>query len=154
VQSGTETTPLEKKLKQLSAHISYIVAFAIIVVFTAGILRGEDLVELFMTTVSLAVAAIPEGLPIVVTLTSAVGIQRMAKKNALIRKLPSVETLGCTTVICTDKTGTLTTNQMTVRKIYANNNLIAVSGEDILKKAASRKIQRSSASPESRSPLQ
>jgi P-type Ca2+ transporter type 2C len=128
IQSEEESTPLEKKLEQLSKHIGYAVAFVCIVVFVTGFFRGEETFNLFLTTVSLAVAAIPEGLPIVVTVTSAIGIQRMAKKNALIRRLPSVETLGSTTVICTDKTGTLTCNQMTVRKIYANREVIEVTG--------------------------
>jgi len=129
IQAEDEKTPLQQKLAQLSAHISYLVAFVSATVFLAGFLRKEEVFNLFLTTVSLAVAAIPEGLPIVVTLTASLGIQRMAKKNALIRKLPSVETLGCATVICTDKTGTLTCNQMTVKKIYANNRLVSVEGE-------------------------
>jgi Ca2+-transporting ATPase len=128
IQSEEESTHLEKKLEQLSKHIGYTVAFVCIIVFMTGIFRGEEEFNLFLTTVSLAVAAIPEGLPIVVTLTSAIGIQRMAKKNALIRRLPCVETLGSTTVICTDKTGTLTCNQMTVKKIYANREVIEVTG--------------------------
>jgi Ca2+-transporting ATPase len=129
IQGEDESTPLEKKLEELSTHIGYTVAFVSAVVFIAGFLRGEEIFKLFLTTVSLAVAAIPEGLPIVVTVTSALGIQRMAKKNALIRKLPSVETLGSTTVICTDKTGTLTSNQMTVKKLYVNREIIEVSGD-------------------------
>jgi Ca2+-transporting ATPase len=129
IQAEDDTTPLEKKLEQLSTHIGYTVAFVCAVVFIAGFLRGEEIFKLFLTTVSLAVAAIPEGLPIVVTVTSALGIQRMAKKNALIRRLPSVETLGSTTVICTDKTGTLTSNQMTVKKLYVNREIIEVGGE-------------------------
>ncbi|VVB84934.1 Copper-exporting P-type ATPase B [uncultured archaeon] len=129
IQSEGESTPLEKKLEQLSRHIGYTVAFVCIIVFITGFLRGEEIFRLFLTTVSLAVAAIPEGLPIVVTLTLAIGIQRMAKKNALIRRLPSVETLGSTTVICTDKTGTLTCDEMTVKKLYANREEIEVGGE-------------------------
>ena len=128
IQSQEESTPLEKKLEQLGKQIGYTVGFICIVVFITGFFRGEEKFNLFLTTVSLAVAAIPEGLPIVVTVTSAIGIQRMAKKNALIRRLPSVETLGSTTVICTDKTGTLTCNQMTVKKIYANREVIEVTG--------------------------
>ena len=128
IQSREESTPLEKKLEQLGKQIGYTVGFICIVVFITGFLRGEEKFNLFLTTVSLAVAAIPEGLPIVVTITSAIGIQRMAKKNALIRRLASVETLGSTTVICTDKTGTLTCNQMTVKKIYANREVIEVTG--------------------------
>lgn len=129
IQSEEETTPLERKLEQLSKQIGYAAGFVCIVVFAAGYFHEKDIFKLFLTTVSLAVAAIPEGLPIVVTLTSAIGIQRLAKKNAIIRRLPSVETLGSTTVICTDKTGTLTCNQMTVKKLYANGEMIEVSGE-------------------------
>ncbi len=129
IQAEEESTPLEKRLEQLSMHIGYAVAFVSAVVFIAGFLRGIEIFMLFLTTVSLAIAAIPEGLPIVVTVTSALGIQKMAKKNALIRKLPSVETLGSTTVICTDKTGTLTSNQMTVKKLYVNREIVEVSGE-------------------------
>lgn len=129
IQSVKERTPLERKLEELSRQIGYAAGIVCIAVFVAGFFHEKDIFKLFLTTVSLAVAAIPEGLPIVVTVTSAIGIQRMAKKNAIIRRLPSVETLGSTTVICTDKTGTLTLNQMTVKKLYAGSGIIEVSGE-------------------------
>lgn len=124
-----EKTPLQKKLSRLSKVIGLITLIIALIVFVAGIGRGEDFVTFFLVAVALAVAAIPEGLPIVVTISLSRGIQRMIKKNSLMRTLPSVETLGSTTVICTDKTGTLTMNQMTVKKIYANREIVDVTGE-------------------------
>ncbi|HIG96658.1 TPA: calcium-translocating P-type ATPase, SERCA-type [Candidatus Woesearchaeota archaeon] len=123
-----EATPLQKSLKVLGKWLGLFTLGICIVVFVTGILKGEPILEFFIVAVSLAVAAIPEGLPAVVTIALALGVQKMAKKNALVRKLPSVETLGCTTVICTDKTGTLTHNQMTVRKVYVDNETIEVTG--------------------------
>lgn len=123
-----EPTPLQKKLASLSKLLGIIVVLIAIVVFTAGVVHGLPMFEMFLASVALAVAAIPEGLPATVTVALAVGVQRMARRNALIRKLPSVETLGACTVICSDKTGTLTHNQMTVRNVYANQESIAVSG--------------------------
>ncbi|MEE9525480.1 MAG: calcium-translocating P-type ATPase, SERCA-type [Candidatus Woesearchaeota archaeon] len=124
----TELTPLQKKLKVLGEYLGAATIVVSIIVFLVGLLIGFKMTEIFLISVSLAVAAIPEGLPAVVTMSLSLGTRRMVKKNALIRKLPSVETLGSTTAICTDKTGTLTLNQMTVRKIYANNKIISVSG--------------------------
>ncbi len=98
-------------------------------IFVLGILRGYAPFELFLITVSLAVAAIPEGLPTVVTITLAIGVQRMAAHHAVIRKLPAVEVLGAATVICTDKTGTLTKNEMTVRRLFVNGSFFMVTGE-------------------------
>ncbi|MBI4149987.1 calcium-transporting P-type ATPase, PMR1-type [Candidatus Woesearchaeota archaeon] len=123
-----ESTPLQKKLARLARWLSNLTVSICAIVFLVGVIRGGDLFEFLLTAVSLAVAAIPEGLPIVVTIAMALGVQRMVKRNALIRKLPSVETLGCTTVICTDKTGTLTHNQMTVKKVYVDSEIIDVTG--------------------------
>jgi Ca2+-transporting ATPase len=122
------TTPLQRKLEEFGKIIVYISFFLVGVIFLIGFLRGEELLGLFLTAVSLAVAAIPEGLPAVVTIALALGVQRMVKRNCLIRKLPSVETLGCTTVICSDKTGTLTKNEMTVQVVYQSDDYFSVSG--------------------------
>lgn len=123
-----ETTPLQKKLEEFGKWIVYLCFALVAVVFLLEWLRGGKLIEVFLTAVSLAVAAIPEGLPAVVTIALALGVHRMVKRNALIRKLPSVETLGCATVICSDKTGTLTKNEMTVRAVFAGKKLFDVTG--------------------------
>ncbi|MBC7363438.1 MAG: calcium-transporting P-type ATPase, PMR1-type [Candidatus Aminicenantes bacterium] len=123
-----ETTPLQRKLEQFGRWIVYLCFFLVGLIFVLEWLRGGKLVEVFLTAVSLAVAAIPEGLPAVVTIALALGVQRMVKRHALIRKLPSVETLGAATVICSDKTGTLTKNEMTVKYVYADGQLFAVTG--------------------------
>jgi P-type Ca2+ transporter type 2C len=128
-ETEEELTPLQIKLNQFSKRLGYGVIVIAAIVFVATIMKGGEILEMFKTAVSLAVAAIPEGLPAVVALSLALGVQRMIKKNALVRKLPSVETLGSTTVICSDKTGTLTKDQMTVRKIYVNDAVASVSGE-------------------------
>jgi len=123
-----EETPLQKKLDHLGKLIVYGCLVICAIVSITGILRGEDLFAMLMSGISLAVAAIPEGLPAIVTIALALGVQRMLKRNALIRKLPAVETLGCASVICSDKTGTLTENRMTVRKVYAGENIFDVGG--------------------------
>ena len=125
---GRKITPLQQKLAILG-HVLGLLTIAIcIAVIFGGVLKGGHILEWLIIGVSLAVAAIPEGLPAVVTISLALGVQRMVKKNALIRHLPSVETLGSTTVICTDKTGTLTKNEMTVRKVYVAKSVVDVTG--------------------------
>ncbi len=113
-----EPTPLQKNLSNFAGLLVYLAGGVCSLIFFIGIVRGEDLLNMFLTAVSLAVAAIPEGLPAVVTIVLALGVQRMVKRNALVRKLPSIETLGSATVIASDKTGTITQNEMTVKKIY------------------------------------
>ncbi|MBW2999195.1 calcium-transporting P-type ATPase, PMR1-type [Candidatus Woesearchaeota archaeon] len=121
-------TPLQKKLAVLAKWLGIITIVIAAIVFLSGVLKGEPILEFLLVAVSLAVAAIPEGLPAVVTISLALGVKRMIKRNALVRKLPSVETLGCTTVICTDKTGTLTHNEMTVKKIFVDSQVVDVGG--------------------------
>ena len=127
-QIETEITPLQQKLEEFGKWIIYICFILVGLVFGLEMIRGGKIVDVFMTSVSLAVAAIPEGLPAVVTIALALGVQRMVKRHVLIRKLASVETLGCTTVICSDKTGTLTKNEMTVRVVYAGGRQYPVTG--------------------------
>lgn len=119
-------TPLQAKLNKLGKTLGIVALIICIVIFGIGLLYGKDVIEMFMTAVSLAVAAIPEGLPAVSTIVLAIGVQRMVKKNAIVKKLPAVETLGSATVICSDKTGTLTQNKMTVEKIYYNDKIVDV----------------------------
>ncbi|MGE5578280.1 MAG: cation-translocating P-type ATPase [Syntrophothermus sp.] len=123
-----EPTHLQKRLAQLGKWLVAIAGLTCGAVFVAGMIHGQSFETMFLTGVSLAVAAIPEGLPAVVTIALALGVQRMIRRNAIIRKLPAVETLGCTTVICSDKTGTLTQNEMTVTKVYAGKQLYLVTG--------------------------
>ena len=124
----TRQTPLQQSLDRLGRWIG-VAAFSIVgVVFGLGLLRGEDVLEMFIWAVSLAVAAVPEALPAVVTISLALGVQRMVKRHALVRRLPAVETLGSTTVICSDKTGTLTQDQMTVRQLYVSGAVVEVTG--------------------------
>lgn len=119
-----ELTPLQKKMNELSKILSVLVLFVALIMFIIGLLQGSELIDVFMLAVALAVAAIPEGLAAVITVSLAIGVQKMSKQNSIIRKLSSVEALGSTEVICSDKTGTLTQNKMTVRKIYMNNEIL------------------------------
>ncbi|MCY6959625.1 calcium-translocating P-type ATPase, SERCA-type [Clostridium brassicae] len=118
-----DKSPLKKKLSDLGKVLVVACAAICIIVTLLGIARGQDRYEMFLVGVSLAVAAIPEGMAAIVTVALALGVSRMLKRNALIRKLPAVETLGCTSIICSDKTGTLTQNNMTVEKIYFNDRM-------------------------------
>jgi Ca2+-transporting ATPase len=128
-QAEQEETPLQRRLEQLGHTLLWLSLGIVVVVFLLGALRGVPLVTMFLTAVSLAVAAIPEGLPAVVTITLALGVTRMVQRHALIRRLPAVETLGSTTVICSDKTGTLTKNEMTVTALYQGREIFTVTGE-------------------------
>lgn len=121
-------TPLTQKMTQFSQLLLWVIIAMAVLTFAVGVWRGESMLAMFMASVALAVGAIPEGLPAALTITLAIGVSRMAKRNAIIRKLPAVETLGSTTVICSDKTGTLTQNQMTVQAIYAGGEYFQVSG--------------------------
>jgi Ca2+-transporting ATPase len=125
---GTVKAPLQEKIHGFAKAIGFIVLGASVALFFIGILIGESVKDMFMTAVAAAVATIPEGLPIVVTIAMAVGVARMAKQNAIIRKLPAVETLGSTMVIGSDKTGTLTKNEMTVKLIYDGKHIFEVTG--------------------------
>jgi len=129
VQATTEEkTPLENRLEHVGKWLGASSLAICAVVAGLGIIRGHPILEMLIWGVSLAVAAVPEALPAVVTITLAIGVQRMVKRHALLRRLPAVETLGCTTFICSDKTGTLTQNEMTVQKIYVNDKMVNVSG--------------------------
>ncbi|RPI60074.1 MAG: cation-transporting P-type ATPase, partial [Planctomycetaceae bacterium] len=122
------STPLTRKLARFSKMLLVAIMALAVLTFVVGVWRGESLVAMFMAAVAMAVAAIPEGLPAAVTITLAIGVARMARRRAIIRKLPAVETLGSTTVICSDKTGTLTENQMTVQQVHAGGERFEVTG--------------------------
>ncbi len=118
-----EITPLQKKINGISKFLSLIIAIIILIMFLIGLVKKMNILEVLMLSISLAVAAIPEGLPAIITILLSLGVENMAKKNAIVRKLSSVETLGCTEIICSDKTGTITQNKMTVKEIYYNNKI-------------------------------
>ncbi|MFM9278404.1 calcium-translocating P-type ATPase, SERCA-type [Paenibacillus jiagnxiensis] len=124
-----QETPLQHRLEQLGKILILVALALTVLVVVAGILHGQPAVAMFLAGVSLAVAAIPEGLPAIVTIALALGVQRMIKRKAIVRKLPSVETLGCASVICSDKTGTLTQNKMTVTRLWLGGHELQVTGE-------------------------
>lgn len=127
-EADSLTTPLTRKIVEFSKLLMFLILGLAAITFGIGIYQGGSVVEMFMASVALAVGAIPEGLPAAVTITLAIGVARMAKRRAIIRKLPAVETLGSTTVICSDKTGTLTENAMTVQAVYAGSKTYEVTG--------------------------
>ena len=124
--SEETTTPLQEKLNKLGKTLGIVALIICAIIFIVGLFYGKEPIHMFMSAVSLAVAAIPEGLPAVSTIVLAIGVQRMVKKNAIVKRLPAVETLGSATVICSDKTGTLTQNKMTVQKVFYNHKLMNV----------------------------
>jgi Ca2+-transporting ATPase len=127
-QSEESFTPLQRRLDQLGKVLVWVALGITLLVVVTGVLHGHEVYQMFLAGVSLAVAAIPEGLPAIVTIALALGVQRMIKRNAIVRKLPSVETLGCATVICSDKTGTLTQNRMTVQRVWVDGQWYRVTG--------------------------
>lgn len=131
-EAVSESTPLQQRLGKLGKILGVAAGLIVVLVFLIGLWRGENLLEMFMISISLAVAAVPEGLPAVVTIVLALGVTRMSRRQAIIRKLPAVETLGTATVICSDKTGTLTKNQMTVTGIFVADRLFEVTGTGYL----------------------
>ncbi len=127
-EAEIEPTPLQQRLAKLGKILGLAAGAIVALVFSIGLWRGENLLEMFMVAISLAVAAVPEGLPAVVTIVLALGVTRMSRQRAIIRKLPAVETLGTATVICSDKTGTLTKNEMTVTSVYADGRMFQITG--------------------------
>src|SRR5690606_17038343 len=128
-ESPEARTPLQIQIEVLGRRLALIAGMAVVVIVTLELLRGVAWFELVMEAIAIAVAAIPEGLPAVVTVTLAIGMHRMARQRAIVKRMASVETLGCTTDICSDKTGTLTMNQMTVREIVLHDGSRAVTGQ-------------------------
>ena len=126
VESGK--TPLQENLDKVGSVLARAAFVVVALIVALGLLRGQPLIDMLVFGIALAVAVVPEALPAVVTISLAIGVQKMVKRNALIRRLPAVETLGSTSVICSDKTGTLTKDEMTVRKIYVAGQLFSVSG--------------------------
>ncbi len=139
-ETETEKTPLQKQLEGLAHSLAKLSGLIVAAVFAIGLLRGNSVSELLNLAVALAVATIPEGLPAVTAVTLAVGVSKMAKKNAIVKRLASVETLGCTSIICSDKTGTLTLNEMTARRLVVQNRDHAVTGEGYSPEGSIEKI--------------
>ncbi len=127
-ETEDESTPLEERLQKMGHFLIILTFIVTAIVAVTGIISGRPIIEMLKTAIALAIAAVPEGLPAVATITLAIGMKRMAQKHALVKSLPAVETLGSTTVICTDKTGTLTENQMTVQEIYIPGREISITG--------------------------
>lgn len=146
-RSEPEPTPLQRRLEELGKMLIVVCLVIVGVIFVLQVMRGGPFLSAVLTAVSLAVAAVPEGLPAVVTISLALGLQRMVKRNALVRKLPSVETLGSVTVICSDKTGTLTRNEMTVRELAVGHSHYAVSGSGYLPRGEFRELRGATEEP-------
>ena len=125
-ETEKQETPLQNKLNKLGKTLGIAALLICVFIFVIGLLQGKEPIHMFMTAVSLAVAAIPEGLAAVSTIVLAIGVQKMVKKNAIVKRLPAVETLGSSTVICSDKTGTLTQNKMTVEKLFWNGEIVDI----------------------------
>ncbi len=134
-------TPLQKKLNSLGKTLGIVALIICALMFVVGLINGKEVIHMFMTAVTLAVAAIPEGLPAVSTIVLAIGVQRMVKRNAIVKNLPSVETLGSASVICSDKTGTLTQNKMTVQKVFSNGKTLGVEELNSLDSETKRVIE-------------
>lgn len=126
-----EQTPLQKRLSKLGKQLGFAALGICAIIFIISIFQGRNWFEMLLTAISLAVAAIPEGLPAIVAIVLALGVQRMIKENAIVKKLPAVETLGSVSIICSDKTGTLTINKMTVKKIFINNQIVSIDSIDL-----------------------
>ena len=124
----TSKTPLQENLDKVGAMLARVAFVLVAIIVAFGLFRGQPFIEMLIFGIALAVAVVPEALPAVVTISLAIGVQRMVKRNALVRRLPAVETLGSTSVICSDKTGTLTKDEMTARKVYAGEQWFDVSG--------------------------
>ena len=124
-ETKTELTPLQKRLADLGKILGTVSVFLCVLLFVLAVLQKRNLAEMLITAISLAVAAVPEGLPAIVTMVLALSVSRMVKVHTIVKRLPSVETLGCVSVVCSDKTGTLTQNRMTVTRCYTGDGMLA-----------------------------